>query len=243
MSSPLLKAARRLSAQCSALTFDAPATLVYQPLVYAWEAHRAYLQRYGGGEKKMLFVGINPGPWGMAQTGVPFGDVTSVRDWLGISAPVETPPTQHPKRAVRGFDCPRREISGERLWAFFRARYQTAENFFAERFVVNYCPLLFLREDGGGIRNITPDKLSAANRKPLYAACDDHLRECVSVLRAQTLVGVGGFAEARLREIFADDHRIRIGKIMHPSPASPAANKNFAAAAAAQLDYLESDND
>jgi len=41
---------------------------------------------------------MNPGPWGMAQTGVPFGEINAVKDWLGINAEVDKPQKQHPKR-------------------------------------------------------------------------------------------------------------------------------------------------
>ena len=45
---------------------------------------------------------MNPGPFGMVQTGVPFGEVAAVRNWLGIYAPIDQPVRQHPKRLVDG---------------------------------------------------------------------------------------------------------------------------------------------
>ena len=36
--------------------------------------------------KRVVFLGMNPGPFGMAQVGVPFGEVAAVRDWLRIDA-------------------------------------------------------------------------------------------------------------------------------------------------------------
>ncbi|MFW6259090.1 MAG: uracil-DNA glycosylase family protein, partial [Halochromatium sp.] len=219
----LKEAARALSAEVSTLTFGAPVASVYNPLTYAWEAHAAYLERYGQGRRPVVLLGMNPGPFGMAQTGVPFGDVEMVRDWLGIQGPVEAPPNLHPKRPVLGFQCPRREVSGQRLWGWARARYGTPKRFFAQFFVANYCPLLFMTESG---RNLTPDALSAAERAPLFAACDQALRAAVDLLAPEYLVGIGRFAEERARAAL-DGYDGRIGRILHPSPASPAANRDW----------------
>ncbi len=219
------------------MRFGAPVTHVYRPLEYAWEPHRAYLQKFAAAPKRALFVGMNPGPWGMAQTGIPFGEVAAVRGWMKISGAISPPPGTHPKRPVLGFDCPRSEASGRRLWGLFAARYPRAEDFFAAHFVLNYCPLLFLAADNNRCANITPDKLPAAEKAPLFAACDDFLRAAAESLSPEFLIGVGGFAEERLRFVFGKSGTA-IGKILHPSPASPAANKGFAAAAEKQLHAL-----
>ena len=223
-----------LAAKCEKMRFAPPATHVYHPLIYARAPHRRYLQKFGGGKKRVLFLGMNPGPWGMAQTGAPFGEVAAARDWLEICAPVSSPPQEHPARPVRGFSCPRSETSGRRFWGMCAARYPRAEDFFAEHFVANYCPLLFLAADEKRCANITPDKLCAADRAPLFAACDDFLRATASLLQPEFCVGVGAFAESRLRLLFGGT-KIKIAKILHPSPANPAANKNFAAQAERQL--------
>src|SRR6266550_515031 len=112
----LIAAARELSAQVGRLRFAAPVTHIYNPLEYARLAHEEYLAKYGGGKKRVVFLGMNPGPFGMAQTGVPFGEVAAVRDWLRIDAPVNRPTLEHPRKPVLGFDCSRSEVSGERLW-------------------------------------------------------------------------------------------------------------------------------
>src|SRR5688572_32536315 len=91
---------------------------------------------------------MNPGPFGMAQTGVPFGDVAMVRDWLGIVAAVAKPRDEHPKRPVLGFECQRSEVSGARLWGWARARFGTPQRFFERFFVANYCPLAFMESSG-----------------------------------------------------------------------------------------------
>lgn len=211
-----------------------PVAYAYNPLVYAAAPHRSYLRRYGDGRPQALLLGMNPGPWGMAQTGVPFGAVGLVRDWLGIDGAVGQPPRQHPKRPVEGFACRREEVSGSRLWGWARRTFGTPERFFARLFVHNYCPLLFLDRQG---RNVTPDKLRAARRRALTEPCDRALAGAVRALGVGLVVGVGGFAEARARHAL-EGLDVRVGGILHPSPASPRANRGWAETAERQLRQL-----
>ncbi|MHC5067192.1 MAG: uracil-DNA glycosylase family protein [Planctomycetota bacterium] len=227
-----ITAARRLADHVDALTFADPVCHVYNPLRYAWAPHHAYLKRFAAGHKRTLFLGMNPGPFGMAQTGVPFGEVAAVRDWIGIDGAVGQPANEHPKRPITGFACARSEVSGRRLWGAFAERFTTADAFFADHFVANYCPLVFMSASGA---NITPDKLPPAERAPLFAACDEHLRALVTALQPTWVIGVGAFAETRSREALADHPDLHISRILHPSPASPAANRGWAAAASKQL--------
>lgn len=226
--------ARRLSDSVDALAFSAPITHTYNPLAYARRSHEAYLTRFARPGVEVILVGMNPGPWGMAQTGVPFGEVSIVRDWLEIQTPVDRPEYEHPKRPIQGFSCKRSEVSGARLWGWARDRFSTPEAFFQRFFVHNYCPLCFMEESG---RNFTPDKLPRAEQALLFAACDNALADLVAHLKPGLVIGVGGFAESRVRAAlpgFAG----RIGRILHPSPASPAANRGWAAAATAELRAL-----
>jgi single-strand selective monofunctional uracil DNA glycosylase len=177
---------------------------------------------------------MNPGPFGMVQTGIPFGQVAAVRDWLQIDAPIGTPPKQHPKRMVTGFACRRSEVSGERLWGLFATRFGFASAFFEKHFVVNYCPLAFLEASG---RNRTPDKLPAIEREALFKACDKHLRVAIEILAPKWLIGVGDFAANRARQVFADE-RLQLGKVLHPSPACPASNVDWPGKATTQLRKL-----
>ena len=233
----LIDAARQLAVAVNALPFASPVSHVYNPLDYAWAPHEQYLRRFGQGRKRVVFVGMNPGPFGMVQCGVPFGEVAAVRDWMGITAPVGKPRLENPARPVEGFDCLRSEVSGRRLWGLFRERFGTAGSFFEEHFVANYCPLAFF----SGGRNLTPDKLPAYETAPLYAACDEHLRQMVAALQPQWLIAIGGFAEARALAALASlpQQAVRIGRILHPSPASPAANRGWAEAAGRQLQALQ----
>ena len=227
---PLIAAARALSCAVGRLSFAPPVSHLYNPLEYAWAPHEIYLRRFGATPKKIIFIGMNPGPFGMVQCGIPFGEIAAARDWMGIEAPVDQPVIENPKRPIEGFACARSEVSGRRLWGLFQQRFGTAEAFFAEHFVANYCPLAFF--DHG--RNLTPDKLPSAETTPLYAACDTHLRTIVAILKPDWVIGIGGFAEARAIEALKDSD-VRIGKVLHPSPASPAANRGWAEAATRQM--------
>jgi single-strand selective monofunctional uracil DNA glycosylase len=221
----LIEAAQALRAEVDALEFAPPVAYVYDPLEYAWAPQREYLERYGAGTREVVLLGMNPGPFGMAQTGVPFGDVGMVRDWLGIEAPVGRPAREHPKRPVQGFACPRGEVSGRRLWGWARARFGTPQRFFARFFVANYCPLAFMAASG---RNLTPDKLPRAERERLFEACDRALRASVAELRPAHVVGIGAFAAARAAAALAQSG-VKLGSVPHPSPASPTANRGWEA--------------
>jgi single-strand selective monofunctional uracil DNA glycosylase len=222
---------RRLSDEVDALRFGPPVRHVYNPLAYARAPHEAYLERYGTPGQEALLVGMNPGPFGMGQTGVPFGDIGMVRDWLGIEGRVDAPAGTHPKRPVEGFACARGEVSGARLWGWARDRFATPERFFARFFVVNYCPLMFLEEGG---RNRTPDKLPVAERTLLHAVCDRALRATVLALGPRAVIGVGSYgSDAARRALEGLD--VAIGTMLHPSPASPKANRGWSTQAEADL--------
>ena len=227
----LVSISRRLCKEVDALTFAAPVHTVYNPLAYARAPHERYLERYGKGPKQVVLVGMNPGPFGMAQTGIPFGDIALVRDWLGIDGKVGKPAREHAKRPVLGFDCPRSEVSGTRLWGWAKDRFMEPERFFERFFVINYCPLCFM-EAGG--KNITPDKLPVAEQRALFEVCDAALAKTIELLAPSLCVGVGGFAKKRL-ELALGERGPAIGTILHPSPASPLANRGWAGHVEQQL--------
>jgi hypothetical protein len=230
-SQSLISATQKLSKLVSGMKFSEPTAYVYNPLDYAWAIHQSYLESAGKSKKKVVFLGMNPGPFGMAQTGVPFGEIPAVRDWMGLRGEVSKPSPEHAKRPVEGLDCKKSEVSGRRLWGLFAERFESAEAFFEDHFVANYCPLVFMEDSG---RNRTPDKLPSEERKDLEKVCDQHLRELVEILEPSWLVGVGGFARKRAEEALGTMD-IKIGTILHPSPASPAANRGWAEASTMQM--------
>jgi len=229
--SALVAAAADLRDSVDTLRFALPVAYTYNPLRYAWRPHETYLRRFGAGRKRALFLGMNPGPWGMAQTGVPFGEVEAVKRWMGIEEPTEIPFPEHPKRPIKGFACNKSEVSGRRLWGLFSQKHPDPGTFFAEHFVLNYCPLVFMEESA---RNRTPDKLPKAESKPLFEACDTHLRRCIELLQPDWVVGVGAFARKRA-ERATKGMELRYATVLHPSPASPAANRGWSEAAERQL--------
>lgn len=226
----MIDAARTLSERVEAMRFAPPIAAVYNPLSYAWSVHQAYLERFGGTPKHVLFLGMNPGPFGMAQTGVPFGEIAAVRDWMKLDGVVGCPKDLHPKRPVDGFACGKSEVSGRRLWGLMADRFGSPEVFFKDHFVANFCPLVFMDEGG---RNITPDKLPRLEQVTLFKACDDHLQSIIHSLNPKWCIGVGAFATKCFSRV--DCGQAGIGSILHPSPASPAANRGWAEAAAKQL--------
>ena len=227
----LVKVSHALAREVDRLHFAAPVTHVYNPLVYARALNDAYLERFARRGPEALFLGMNPGPFGMAQSGVPFGDTTVVREWLGLEGQVKKPAIEHPKRPVDGLACTRSEVSGTRFWGWAKDRFRTPEPFFQRFFVFNYCPLVFMEASG---RNRTPDQLPVDEQRALFAVCDAALVRVVALLEPKLVVGIGGFALARASRALAGTG-IPVGTILHPSPASPAANRGWAAAAERQM--------
>lgn len=209
--------------------------VVYNPLQYARKPYELYLKRFVSTPKRVLLLGMNPGPWGMAQTGVPFGEIDAVRTWMGIEQEVEKPSFEHPKRPIEGFAVTRHEKSGQRLWALMQQRYSSAEAFFEEHAVLNYCPLVFMEPSG---KNLTPDKLPLEDRRRLEDFCDRYLCGMIELLGPEFLIGVGKYAQKKLLSLKAElqlEKEPYVGWVLHPSPASPAANAGWSEAALKQL--------
>jgi single-strand selective monofunctional uracil DNA glycosylase len=118
------------------------------------------------------------------------------------------------------------------VWEWAKERYGDADSFFSKFFVLNYCPLCFMEEGG---KNRTPDKLSPEERDAVFDVCDVALRKFVNVLRPSKVVGIGGFAKKRaMKTLDRDD----IETILHPSPASPMANRGWASQIEQQFEAM-----
>jgi single-strand selective monofunctional uracil DNA glycosylase len=225
----LARIARRLSRDLRGVKPGSAVTCTYDPLDYAWTAHAAFLAQ-ARARPRALLLGMNPGPFGMVQTGVPFGEVAAVRTFLGITSGVRPPVRMHPRRPVLGFDCPRSEVSGRRFWGLMRQAFGTRRGFFRAAFVWNWCPLAFTAASGA---NITPDHLPSASRKRIERTCDAALRDVIEALEPAMVIGIGAFArDAATRAI---GNRLPVHMVLHPSPASPAANRGWEAQARRQL--------
>jgi single-strand selective monofunctional uracil DNA glycosylase len=228
--SAIIEASKRLINDINTLSFSPPVAFLYNPLEYAWEPYEQYLTRYAAPPKKTVFFGMNPGPWGMGQTGVPFGEVENVKTWLGIEGPVGKPDNEHPSRPVYGFACHRSEVSGKRVWGLMRRRFGVPETFFHDHFIANYCPLLFFDQNG---RNITPDKLRKEDKKQLFHVCDRHAAAILQIFSPTSVIGIGKFAYTRVSAVCTDKSYTcpeidNVISILHPSPANPKANKGWA---------------
>ncbi|KAK3582712.1 hypothetical protein CHS0354_039748 [Potamilus streckersoni] len=233
-----LSVEQRLCEKLKSLQFGSKVYCVYNPLEYAFNTHLNYVSRFCNSEKVVLFLGMNPGPYGMAQNGVPFGDATIVRDWLTIEGDIYKPYKEHPKRPILGLHCSRREVSGSRFWEYFKKKCGIPENFFKHCFVHNICPLTFMSESG---KNITPPELPVTERNLLNDYCGSVLVETIRLLGVKILVCVGRFTEQKAQRVLssAGVNGVRIEMIMHPSPANPAANKDWEAVVEKQLNEMD----
>ena len=165
---------------------------------------------------------MNPGPFGMAQSGVPFGATELAKNFLGISGNFRDPVGRHPKRPIEGLDFQRQEVSGTRLWGLLEEIWKDPITIHQNVFLVNHCPLLLLGKSG---RNITPANISGPATRKLLKLCDKHLKVVVESLDISRIIGVGKYAEKRAEIAFSGTN-IEISSCWHPSPASPLANKN-----------------
>ncbi len=231
----LIARTEELRDSCLSLSFPSETLIPYHPLSYAWALHRSYLLSYVEEGAPLFFLGMNPGPFGMGQSGVPFGEISVVTDYLNIRGEVDAFPEAHEKRPVTGLNCPRSEVSGRRLWGLIEELYPEAGMFPEHLSVMNYCPLLFADRGPGG-RNIVPEKLAKEYREPLEQVCDDYLDDMVSLIRPQVIVGIGKYAEAKGKMCAQRiSHPVRVTTVLHPSPASPAANRGWSEKAVQQL--------
>ncbi|XP_071451729.1 single-strand selective monofunctional uracil DNA glycosylase-like isoform X1 [Hetaerina americana] len=201
------------------LKFTSPVSYVYNPLDYAFHLHSMFVKKYCDSTKRLLFLGMNPGPWGMAQTGIPFGEVSMVRDWFELNAVVGRPLREHPQRLVRGLSCHRSETSGRRFWGLLRRICSTPECALANAVVYNHCPLLLLSESG---RNITPAELKKEQLDLIRKPCDAALVNVLRLLHVGVIVAIGKYAETRAKFVLRENpdlkEHIMIFYLPHPSP-------------------------
>lgn len=212
------------ASELNSLNLEIHDTFIYNPLSYAKESLFKYFGYFKDHEVNTVYLGMNPGPYGMLQTGIPFGAVDKVRQFLNINDGVKKPYIEHPFRPITGFETKRNEISGTRLWSLFEEVYKTKENFFSDNAVLNYCPLAFLAEDKRA-GNIALDKIKGEYRGEIERVCDKYLNLYLMLLKPKVLVGIGQYAyKVLLRNEYKCD---KVFSIPHPSPANPKANVNW----------------
>lgn len=249
----LLQKTRDLAAVLDTFRHPAGVSHVYNPLSYMATAHEAWLSRYVQyGEcdevavtpSPYLILGMNPGPWGMVQTGVPFGDVPNagkligVRDGstpftaqipCGVSLPAIFKPQLdgiqlHPKRPVQGFACTRVEASGDRLWGGLATVWGLLDAVLDDCFAMNYCPLAYFSGEAG--ENVTPEAFIKAGpyRDEAYAqelddVCGAYLRTVMRAMDTKVVLAIGRYAE-RKAKIAASmvANKPAVVYLTHPSP-------------------------
>ena len=220
----LLSLEKKLVNEVGKISFNLPVAYVYSPLEYAFNIHTLYVKKYCNTPKKILFLGMNPGPWGMSQTGVPFGEINMVKNWLKISGPVGKPAREQENRKVTGFECKRSEVSGKRLWGLFKELCGTPEKFFKHAYVHNYCPIALMDKKGC---NITPAEMKGKEQLTLHSDCDKTLADIIKLLKAEIVIGIGGYAEKRAQLVVKSHNlHVQILCLPHPSPRA-ANNKNW----------------
>ncbi|XP_013171163.1 PREDICTED: single-strand selective monofunctional uracil DNA glycosylase [Papilio xuthus] len=217
--------------------FPAAIKCIYNPTIYARHTFEMYVRKYCNTKKSIMFFGMNPGPFGMSQTGVPFGDVSSVREWLGIEGPVGKPPKELETRPVRGFECTRTEISGKRFWGLLKEICGTPEKFFESSFVYNYLNQQWMKTNGC---NLTPGDFKVTEMKALYEICDPIFIKVLELYNVQTIIAVGKFCETRAHKAIeaylpSKGKTIKVLYLPHPSPRT-VNNNNWDEKA---LEYLE----
>lgn len=226
-----------LLAALKPLYFGELVTHVYFPTEYAREPHSNFTRRYCSGKKRILFLGMNPGPFGMVQTGVPFGDAPTVKGWLNISGHVEQPSNVHPKRPILGLECQRQEVSGSRFWGYFQ-KLGPPDQFFENCFVYNMCPAAFMSHSG---KNVIPAQLKAAEQRILNEICQHSLASLVELLETELVIAIGQFAYKGALKALADsikNNKIKVECILHPSPRNPRANKGWSAIVTEQFQKM-----
>ncbi|XP_036325238.1 single-strand selective monofunctional uracil DNA glycosylase-like [Rhagoletis pomonella] len=192
-------------------------THVYNPVEYASSIHCAYLEKYLDGPKRVVFVGMNPGSNGMGQTGVPFGNILTVRDEMGLTGSVQQPPSIHAKRPVSGLECNIEEPSGVRIWSLFKKLAGgSLNNFGRQCFVHNFCPLIFYDSAG---HNITPSELKGDYKAKIGKACLDVLDLELDLLKTEILVVIGSYMHDMVKRS-RHASSLKICKLPHPSPRS-----------------------
>uniref|UniRef100_A0A182VYR0 Uracil-DNA glycosylase-like domain-containing protein n=1 Tax=Anopheles minimus TaxID=112268 RepID=A0A182VYR0_9DIPT len=211
---------RELSAALRKVILPSEVAACYDPIEYASEIHCAYLQRFLDGPKHVLFIGMNPGPWGMCQTGVPFGYVPAVRDWMGLRGAVAKPTPELAARPVEGLACTREEQSGKRWWGLYEELCGTSDRFFHSCFVYNLCPLAFFHQSG---RNITPSELKGKAKGEIQAISEQYLETALTLLKPKIVISVGRYTEDRIKTLTKRnkiDPTIVTYCMPHPSPRS-----------------------
>ena len=204
---------KSLNIELDELKFFPPCFYVYNPLSYCFESFKIYFEYLNTEEEINLFFGINPGPFGMAQTGIPFGDKETVKNYLKIEPKIDIDkiPKQHPKKQILGLEVKRVEKSGRIFWGVIKEFYPEKYDFFKSNFVLNFCPLCFLDEQG---RNITPKVLRKEDQIALYKILEIFMLKLFKLIKIKKLIAIGDETFSYLNAL---NTKLKIQTIIHPA--------------------------
>ncbi|KAF7991960.1 hypothetical protein HCN44_010761 [Aphidius gifuensis] len=224
----LLNIELNLSINLDKLNYNNPIDYIYCPIIYAKTVHFNYLNKYCRDKKNIMILGMNPGPWGMSQTGVPFGEINIVIDWLKINGHIDKPKRQHEQRQVDGFSCKRSEISGRKFWSLFKKLSNNPDTFFRHCFLRNFFkPTIIIIIIAG------------PEQKKLQEFCDQALIEVIKILDVKVIIGVGRFSEQRAKKVVKTAKlSTKVLWMIHPSPRATI-GKNWQNLT---LDFLKKEN-
>lgn len=203
--------------------------IMYNVLDYAWDAWEQYITQYAKGTAHTLVLGINPGPHGMVQTGIPFGNISTVQHYLNIQPNIQHDKiSPHPRRPVLGLTYTREEPSGKLLWGTIQEMYPNPNDFFSDFFVLNYCPLAFFSNDEKA-SNLTPDKLPKIYQSHIEILCSKHLAQYLVGFQITRILAVGKYTqqiagkvlEGGGLDILMPKQKIEVQYLTHPSPLNP----------------------
>ncbi|XP_037927861.1 single-strand selective monofunctional uracil DNA glycosylase-like [Teleopsis dalmanni] len=165
-------------------------THIYNPVEYAADLHCEYLRKYLDRPKRVVFLAVHPEQNGMAQTGVPFGNVSTVRDMMKLCGEVKQPNRLHPKHPVLGLNCHINEPSGVRFWGLMDKIAGSLDTFSEQCFVHTFCPLLFFNEYG---RTIEPCVLPFEIKYPMRDLLVEALCKEMKLVQPEIIVVTGNY--------------------------------------------------
>jgi len=197
-----------------------PDIVVINPLEYLWLQYGYYTSCYHNQYPRAMIIGMNPGPKGMSQTGIPFGSPNIIPSILPNKSLFneirdnEGSPVSSPHRRITGPSNTTVEVSGNRLWSALIKRYGDFKSITSEIFVDNICPLLFLCGKNGS-KNLTPDKLTPSPAKIiLIRLCTERLQKIYQCLgEPSNIVALGRWSHKFLEKMFP---KVRVTYILHP---------------------------
>jgi len=174
---------------------------VWNPALYALDIYQEYLTKFPPEPGAILALGLNPGPYGMAQTGIPFTDCRTASGALGMemTIPGKAPDDLISRlKKANGKWRGTYERSSLGMYRFLILAWGDIKTAYRNWFVGNPCPLLFLDPERW---NVTP--------------ADPRLRRMKEVgeLRQRAVIGFSEILNPRGIVCFGKDVAKAVGEV------------------------------